>query len=141
MLGIKENKEFKYPKIIFEFIILILVLVLKYTFKLQKISYGFIIFIIIVLLPILIMNNSIIINLIPSNIANSVTTNVRDIQTETSIPNIKAIDNIDILIIIVGVSTYIMSLILLVKQKETLIGIMFSISCCIISNIIINDIL
>ena len=141
MLGIKENREFKYPKLIFAIIFVVLILVLKYTFKLENITFGFIIFIIIILLPIVIMNNSIIINLIPDNIANSITHNVRDIQTELSLPNIKAIDNIDILIIIVGISTYIMSVILLIKQKETYTGIIFSIICCIISNIIITDIL
>lgn len=141
MLGIKENREFKYPKIILGIIVVILLLVIKYTFKLQHISFGFIIFIIIILLPIIVMNNSIIINLIPDNIASSITNNVRDVQSELSLPNIKAIDNIDILIIIVGICTYIMSVILLLKQKETLIGISFSISCCIISNIIISDIL
>ena len=83
-----------------------------------------------------------IIKLIPKNIASYVIGEVEDIGTEIkSVHNdVLPIYKRDYLVFFLGISTYILSLYILFKKRDKLIGISMSVLFCSLSSIIINDI-
>ena len=92
--------------------------------------------------PLMIIYKDQIISLIPSNIASYIVSNVQEInietQDETTVVS-EPIKNKEYLILFIGVSSYILSVYILIKRRHELIGIFTSLFFCIISNIIIGD--
>ena len=93
-------------------------------------------------MPLLIIYSDTIIKLIPKNIASYFINEVEDIRKEITIGtvNVLPIYNIDYLVLFLGISTYIMSLFILFKQKDQFVGLMTSMLLCSVSSIIISDI-
>ena len=93
-------------------------------------------------MPLLIIYSDTIIKLIPQNIASYFINEVEDIKKEITVGdvNIVPIYNIDYLVLFLGISTYIMSVFILFRQKDKFVGLIFSMFLCSVSNIIISDI-
>tara|TARA_B110000238_G_C16135095_1_gene443273 strand:- start:2773 stop:3231 length:459 start_codon:yes stop_codon:yes gene_type:complete len=103
---------------------------------------SFMIFYLIFGFPLMIIYSDKIIKLIPKNIASYVIGEVEDIGTEIkSVHNdVLPIYKRDYLVFFLGISTYILSLYILFKKRDKLIGISMSVLFCSLSSIIINDI-
>lgn len=92
--------------------------------------------------PLLIIYSDSLIKLIPQNIASYVTDEVEVISDEikSGPKDILPIYKRDYLVFFIGFSSYILSVYLLYKKRDKLVGISMSVLFCSISNIIISDI-
>jgi len=140
--SVKTIDRYKNKKTLFMLFSVIIVLVIMSAASLGRNVLSFCIFYLFFGMPLLIIYSDTIIKLIPQNIASYFINEVEDIKKEITIGtvNVVPIYNIDYLVLFLGISTYIMSLYILFKQKDQFIGLMTSMFLCSVSTIIIGDI-
>jgi len=140
--SVKTIDRYKNKKTLFMLFSVIIVLVIMSAASLGRNVLSFCIFYLFFGMPLLLIYSDTILKLIPKNIASYFINEVEDIKKEITVGtlNVVPIYNIDYLVLFIGISTYIMSLYILFKQKEQLVGLMSSLFLCSVSSIIIGDI-
>lgn len=140
--SVKTKDRYKNKKTLLVLFVLVIVLGVMSAASLGKNVLSFCVFYLFFGMPLLIIYSDTIIKLIPKNIASYFINEVEDIKKEITVGdvNIVPIYNIDYLVLFLGISTYIMSLFILFRQKDKFVGLIFSMFLCSVSNIIISDI-
>ena len=138
----KTTDRYKNKKTLFLLFSVVIVLAIMSAASLGRNALSFCIFYLFFGMPLLIIYSDTIIKLIPKNIASYFINEVEDIRKEITIGtvNVLPIYNIDYLVLFLGISTYIMSVFILFKQKDQFVGLMTSMLLCSVSSIIISDI-
>ena len=130
-------------------IILVIVLVIVGIIVSGLISKEFLtlyLFLLLFGLPILIIYRSTILNILPSNIANWITKGLTDVKkdidddTENLTSNTEVYSS-DWQIVFLGIISLLGSFFILLKNKDSFIGILLSVFFCILSHLIISDLL
>ena len=137
----KKGKYKKKTLLVFMFFLVILLSILAAGY-IGKNFLSFFMFYLFFGFPLLIIYSDSITKLIPSNIASYFIEEVQEIETEVKggIKDVFPIYKRDYLILFLGLSSYILSLYILYKKREKLVGISMSVLFCSLSNIIISDI-
>ena len=137
----KKSKYKKKTILVFMFFLVILLSILAAGY-IGKHFLSFFMFYLFFGFPLLIIYSDSIINLIPSNIASYFIEEVQEIELEVKggMKDVFPIYKRDYLILFLGLSSYILSLYLLYKKRDKLVGISMSVLFCSLSNIIISDI-
>ena len=137
----KKGKYKKKTLLVFMFFLVILLSILAAGY-IGKNFLSFFMFYLFFGFPLLIIYSDSITKLIPSNIASYFIEEVQEIELEVKggMKDVFPIYKRDYLILFLGLSSYILSLYLLYKKREKLVGISMSILFCSLSNIIISDI-
>ena len=140
--SVKTKDKYKNKKTLMLLLIAVVVLVVVSAASLGRTALSFCVFYLFFGMPLLIIYSDTILKLIPKNIASYFINEVEDIKKEITVGtvNVVPIYNIDYLVLFLGISTYIMSLYILFKQKEQFVGLMASLFLCSLSSIIIGDI-
>tara|TARA_B110001450_G_C17662672_1_gene497995 strand:- start:2618 stop:3073 length:456 start_codon:yes stop_codon:yes gene_type:complete len=140
--SIKTKDRYKNKKTLLLLFVLVIVLGIMSAASLGRNVLSFCVFYLFFGMPLLIIYSDTIITLIPQNIASYFINEVEDIKKEITVGdvNIVPIYNIDYLVLFLGISTYIMSVFILFRQKDKFVGLIFSMFLCSVSNIIISDI-
>jgi len=137
----KKGKYKKKTLLVFMFFLVILLSILAAGY-IGKNFLSFFMFYLFFGFPLLIIYSDSITKLIPSNIASYFIEEVQEIELEVKggMKDVFPIYKRDYLILFLGLSSYILSLYLLYKKREKLVGISMSVLFCSLSNIIISDI-
>ena len=137
----KKTKYKKKTLLVFMFFLVILLSILAAGY-IGKNFLSFFMFYLFFGFPLLIIYSDSITKLIPSNIASYFIEEVQEIELEVKggMKDVFPIYKRDYLILFLGLSSYILSLYLLYKKREKLVGISMSVLFCSLSNIIISDI-
>ena len=140
--SLKTKDRYKNKKTLLLLFVLVIVLGIMSAASLGRNVLSFCVFYLFFGMPLLIIYSDTIIKLIPQNIASYFINEVEDIKKEITVGdvNIVPIYNIDYLVLFLGISTYIMSVFILFRQKDKFVGLIFSMFLCSVSNIIISDI-
>tara|TARA_B100000787_G_scaffold169681_1_gene161697 strand:- start:3394 stop:3852 length:459 start_codon:yes stop_codon:yes gene_type:complete len=140
--SVKPTSKFKNKKTLFLLFLIVLVLTVMSAASFGGVALSFCLFYLFFGVPLLIIFSDTVLSLIPENIASYFINEVEEIQKEITIGkvNVAPIYNIDYLILFIGISTYLMSLYILAKQKHKLVGLISSLCLCSLSSIIIGDI-
>jgi len=137
----KKGKYKKKTLLVFMFFLVILLSILAAGY-IGKNFLSIFMFYLFFGFPLLIIYSDSITKLIPSNIASYFIEEVQEIELEVKggMKDVFPIYKRDYLILFLGLSSYILSLYLLYKKREKLVGISMSVLFCSLSNIIISDI-
>ena len=138
----KTKTNYKKKSIIVFLFFLVIVLSILAAGYIGKNFLSFFMFYMFFGFPLLIIYSDVLIKFIPKNIASYVVDEVEDIETEIKSVHTEVLPiyKRDYLVFFLGLSSYVLSLYLLYKKRDKLIGISMSVLFCSISNIIINDI-